>query len=349
MSEAEAATAAPVRRHFAFITIIVLLAICTLSYVAWSQGMFKSREKIALVTSTNSEFWNPVEAGAQEAAKEFGVDLQFIRCAPDDAAQTKTIQDLLSQGIEGLAISPINPANQAAAIDDATSKATVITFDSDAPNTKRKAFVGTNNYAAGMMSGDLVRDAIPDGGQVIISVGSVDKINGRERRQGLIDNLLDRSFKSIRDPDELDAKLVGDKYSIVATVIDGGDQAKATQMVADALKAHPDTKCVVGLFSYSGAAIAKAVEQAGKTGKVQIIAFDEAAEVQTLMAAGAIKASILQDQHRLGYDTVRMLADLMRGRNTDIPTRNVIEMRVLVMKADDIDEYRKTGIIRQVK
>jgi hypothetical protein len=44
-----------------------------------------------------------------------------------------------------------------------------------------------------------------------------------------------------------------------------------------------------------------------------------------------------------------MLADLMRGRNTDIPTRNVIEMRVLVMKADDIDEYRKTGIIRQVK
>ena len=60
---------------------------------------------------------------------------------------------------------------------------------------KMRGFVGTNDYAAGQVAAEEVRSAIPDGGKVIISVGSVDMLNGRDRRQGLIDDLLDRPLR----------------------------------------------------------------------------------------------------------------------------------------------------------
>jgi ribose transport system substrate-binding protein len=232
-----------------------------------------------LVTWNQSDFWDPVEAGAKEAAQGLGVELSFIRCNADASSQNKAIQDLIGQRVNALAVSPINPANQRAILDEVAGKAVLITFDSDAPEVNRKGFVGTNNYAAGQMAGEQVREAL-----------------------------------------------------------------------AEAIKVQPDIKCIVGLYGYSGPAIARAVEAAGKKGQIQIIAFDESAEVQSLIASGAIRSSILQNQYRCGYDSVRMLTDLLRGNAKTAPANPaLVEMRVLVLKAEDIEEFRNNRVIRQVK
>ena len=57
-----------------------------------------------------------------------------------------------------------------------------------ARKSKRGSFVGTDDYAAGGFAAEEVRDALSDGESVIISVGSLDTVNGCDRRQGLIDN-----------------------------------------------------------------------------------------------------------------------------------------------------------------
>ncbi len=103
----------------------------------------------------------------------------------------------------------------------------MVTFDSDAPDCNRRRFVGIDNYAAGRLCADEIRQALPDGGAILITVGSATMQHGRDRRQGLIDGLMDRGFDRNHPPDAIDAPVKGPKYSVVATVTDGADPVKA--------------------------------------------------------------------------------------------------------------------------
>ena len=175
----------------------------------------------------------------------------MIRSKPTVEAQNQHIRDLLDAGVDGIAISPNDSTAQLAVLNEAANKVPVVTFDSDAPESKRHRFVGIDNYAAGRFCADEIREALPDGGPILITVGSATMQHGRDRRQGLIDGLLERGFDRNRAPDPIDGVLKGPKYSIVATVTDGAEPAKAVVVIAQALKAHPEVKGIVGLFSYS--------------------------------------------------------------------------------------------------
>ena len=64
-------------------------------------------------------------------------------------------------------------------------KASIITVDSDAPNSDRLFYLGTNNVEAGRQAGELLKEALPDGGKVMVFVGVGDQANAVERYQGL--------------------------------------------------------------------------------------------------------------------------------------------------------------------
>ena len=78
-----------------------------------------------------------------------------------------------------------------------TQNTILITNDSDAPKSKRLAFIGTNNYKAGRALGKLVKEALPEGGDVVLFVGRLEQLNARQRRQGVIDELLERPVKNL--------------------------------------------------------------------------------------------------------------------------------------------------------
>jgi ribose transport system substrate-binding protein len=334
-------------RHLGWIVVVGVLAVVASAAVAgWMSGYFKPREKVAIITWNDDSYWDQVLKGAQDAADVDKVDLTVIRMHTDEKAQTQHVQDLVAQGYKGIAISPNNPKGQEAVLNDAASKLALVTFDSDAPVANRKAFVGTDNYAAGQVCGEQVRKAIPDGGDVLISVGNSSMVNGNERRQGLIDNLLDRRPQPDRKFDPTDGELKGPHYTIVATVLDGGEQAKATEVVAAAIKAHPDLKCIVGLFSYSGAAIVKSLAETGQTGKIKVVCFDESNDTQAGVESGAIFASILQDQYRCGYEAVNMMVSAIRGNLSQGPGGvRVVPLRIWVMRPNNIADLRADRMI----
>jgi ribose transport system substrate-binding protein len=330
------------------IAIGAVLVAANLGFVGWMGGYFKPKEKIALVTWNQDPYWDLVVKGATDTAKDMNVDLTVVQSTPDEKTQSQHVRDLLASGMQGIAVSPNNPVTQNDLLNEVADKAVLVTFDSDAPVAKRRGFVGTDNYLAGQYCGEEVRDAIPDGGEVIISVGSIDMSNGRERRQGVIDNLMDRHVKAGATTDSITAELKGVKYFIVATVLDQGDSAKATASITDAIKAHPDVKCIVGLFSYSAPAIVKAIDARGKKGQIKVIGFDELDETQAGVAAGTIYSSILQDQYRCGHEAVLMLVDALRGVNQTGPAGpQIVPMRMLVMRASNISELRDDKLIHQ--
>jgi len=100
---------------------------------ALALGVFKPKPHIALITSSDTAYWDRVIDGANKAADLYDVKLTIVRSKPNADEQTKSIQDLLSQQLDGIAISPINPSVQSGVLLDAANKTTLVTFDSDMP------------------------------------------------------------------------------------------------------------------------------------------------------------------------------------------------------------------------
>lgn len=356
-ARASAAPASPVRRSRGPLLIIVVLlvvAAASIYFAAARQSPAPRHLKLALITWTQDSFWEPLIRGANECAKDGDVELTVIRSEPTLEAQNGYLRKLLDAGrtggVDGIAISPNDAAAQQPILDEAAAKVPVVTFDTDAPHTKRRRFVSIDNYAAGRFCADEIREALPEGGAILISVGNATTMqHGRDRRQGVIDALLERGFDRDRAPDAIDAPLKGPKYSVVATVTDGGDPTKAVTTIADALRAHPEVKGIVGLFSYSAPAALTAMKQVGRSSSdLKLVAFDEAPETQAGVEAGTIHASILQDSYRAGYESIEVLANEARGvaRGPAEQSPFVI-VPVNVMTAKNLPDLRETGAIRQ--
>ena len=150
------------------------------------------KKKLAYVTNGVDPFWNTAAAGVRAAEKEFGVECEVLMPPKGAVDQKRMVEGLIARGVDGMAISPIDAKNQIDLINDAAARFPVITHDSDAPDSKRLCFVGMDNYKAGRAAGKLVKSALPQGGKVMIFVGRLEQLNAQQRRQGVIDELLDR-------------------------------------------------------------------------------------------------------------------------------------------------------------
>ena len=315
MSPTPAATPAPRRSHANFWLLILALIVIGL-ILCWHFGVFNRRPRIAMVAGETAYF-EQIVAGAREAERQYDVKLTVVRAKGD--AQADAIRQLLNDNYDGIAVSPINPESEAGLLSDVAAKTTLVTFDSDTPVSNRLCFVGTDNYAAGRICGQQVRQAIPEGGEVLISSGSLEKENVQRRRQGVIDELLDRPFEPTRVADPVDAALKGPKHTVVLTVIETGTNDEVIAKQTKALTDHPDIKCVVGLNAWSAQRMLDALEKAGRLDKVHVIGFDPDPVTLVGIENGHIDATIIQDQFGCGFHTVRILAENARGDKSGLP------------------------------
>ena len=143
--------------------------------------------QLAFVTNNAANFWTIARAGCMKAQQETpNIDIDFeIPGQATAAEQKRVVDDLLSRGVDGLAISPVDPSNQTRMLNDVAAKAMLITQDSDAPQTNRACYIGTNNEEAGKQAGEYIKKARPNGGKIMLFVGSRDAQNARDRYQGI--------------------------------------------------------------------------------------------------------------------------------------------------------------------
>ncbi len=213
----------------------LLLALLPLFWTGCSRSATDSsasqsdRPTVRYVTNGVASFWVIAEAGVNQGGQEFDADVQTLMPAEGISDQKRMVEDLLTKGVDGIAISPIDPENQIELINKAAKYAKLITHDSDAPGSDRLCYIGVDNYVAGRMCGELLREALPAGGKVAIFVGRLEQDNAHRRRQGLIDEILERSVDPTRS-DPPDAEIEAGRWNIVGTYTDQFDRAKARRM-----------------------------------------------------------------------------------------------------------------------
>ena len=291
----------------------------------------------ALVTTGVDPFWDICKKGGEDAGVELGVDVEVLMPSNGDDQKSK-LEDLLAKGVDGIAVAAIDPINQAGFFDEVAKNAMLITMDTDAPKTKRQVFVGMDNYDAGWMGGELVKEAIPDGGEVVLFIGRLEQDNAKRRRQGVIDCLLGRE----KDANRYDApgqSQIGAKYTVLATLTDQFDRPKAKENVEDMLTKHENVAAMVGLFAYNPPAILEALKQAGKIGQVKVVGFDENPVTLQAIKDGSVHGTVVQDPYGYGYRSIKVLHALAKGDKSVIPENKKIEFPARQIRKDDVDAF----------
>lgn len=312
--------------RIALVSLALLLSLtaCKNSSTS-SKNQGQGTKKLAFVTNNASDFWTIARKGTEKAAAELSdISVEFRIPADGTAAEQKrVVDDLLAKGIDGIAISPVDPNNQTQFINDAAKQALVITQDSDAPQSNRTAYVGTDNVAAGRQAGGLIKEAMPDGGQIMVFVGKSDARNAQERLQGIREALQ------------------GSKVEIIDVRTDDTDRVRAKSNVSDTLVKYPDVKGLVGLWSYNGPAILNAVKEAGKANQIKIICFDEEDETLAGVKEGTIYATVVQQPFEFGYQAIKLMEQILKGDKSGIPESKQIFIPTLIIKRDNVEDFTR--------
>jgi ribose transport system substrate-binding protein len=283
--------------------------------------------KLAFVTNNASEFWKIAAAGVRKYEAEGRVQVD-VKMPPNGTTeeQNQIVENLASQGYQAIAVSAVAPNDQVPVLNRVAAKTTLITFDSDAPASSRLLYIGTNNYEAGRVLGGEIIKLLPSGGNMAVFVGTFSAYNATQRFNGIQD--------AIR----------GHNITVVDRREDGTDRAKARSNVEDIINAHRDLNLVAGLWSYTGPAIASAIESLGKKGKVLAAVFDEETGTLQAIADGTIAVTVVQKPFEFGYLASKWMHELAtkgESARAAIPAGKMIDTGVQVITKANVAEFSK--------
>ncbi|HLH51949.1 MAG TPA: sugar-binding protein [Roseiarcus sp.] len=281
------------------------------------------KKTLAFVVNGASDFWKIAEAGVKKAQGELpNYDLQFKY--PEQAAaavQQRVLEDLVAAGAAGIMVSAVDPKNQTEELNKIASQTVLFTTDSDAPQSKRVAYIGSSNTDLGKAAGKLMLQALPNGGKCVGFVGLLGADNARERIEGVKETIK------------------GSKVELVDVRGDEIDQTRAKRNVEDTLAAMPDVSCLVGFYSYNTPRIYEVLKEAGKLGKIKIIGFDEDPITLGGVKEGSIVGTVVQQPFEWGYQGMKLMAKYIEGDKSGIPANGVIIVPGKVIDKSNVDDF----------
>ena len=283
----------------------------------------EDKPALAFIVNAASDFWKLAEAGVKAAQAELpGYDLQFRYPAQGTAAlQNALMDDLVAAGTDAIMISSADPKNSVDAFNRIAAQVPFFTTDSDAPASKRIAYLGSSNTDAGIQAGEIAREAMPKGGKCMGFVGFLGADNAVERIAGF--------RKAVK----------GSGIELVDVRGDDVDFARARSNVDDVLAANPDITCMVGFYSYNPPKIYDALQASGKLGKIQVIAFDEDPVTLGAVREGTFAGTVVQDPYQWGYQGMKLMAKYLEGDKSVIPDNKLVIVPTAIIDKSNVDAF----------
>ena len=330
------------RLSFLFIALAAIVAAVSYRWSVFQTPPPPPTPDVLFITGGSGPYWQITASGARTAARDHDVALQVEMPTEDENIEQQ--MGLLSSvdfgKYDGVAISPLDADNQTRLLNLIAQNAHVVTFDSDAPLSQRECYVGTSNYGAGQLAAKLVREAIPEGGKVAVLLANLTKSNMQERKSGFEESVAQSAGATESDGVP--------EYEVVDYLIDDGDDEVTAKLIHETLSEHPDLACLVGMNAQHGPVMLKVLEAEGKLGQIKIVAFDEEKETLDGIEAGHIYATVAQDPYKYGYEAVRILSNLCKGDEKELPIVGSGSLFVNAegIRKDKLAEFRKRLLAR---
>jgi ribose transport system substrate-binding protein len=341
------------------VSVVVALAAVVAGVPACSKKSDQIR--IGIVTNCVAEFWSICEAGATKAVADLAtegvaVELEFRQPPKDfDATeQMPIVESWVTQNFNGIAVSVIDPDGQTKDLTRIAKKLPLITMDNDAPDVPRLCYIGIDNYEAGKAVGRIVKQTFPEGGTVAVFIGSTKSANGKNRTQGVLDELAGSKNAagvpaSHPQNAELKGKMFGKYFLVDGEAKEDGSPNNAGPTVAGVLtrvKGLPNL-CMVGLYAYNPPAILREAKARGMANQVKIVGFDEDWDTLKAIADGEVVATVVQDPFQYGYQSVKALAAKAKGDDSKL-VKDPIPYRI-VTKDGGPDQTVNGLVVKNLK
>ena len=257
--------------------------------------------------------------GAERTAKELG-GIEILWRAPevtDELRQKEILESFVAQKVDGIAVSALNGDLLSPAIDAAVAAGIpVVTWDSDAPRSKRAAFYGVNDFEGGRVLGEGLAKLLGGKGRVAI-LSSLGADNLQKRTEGAKAAL---------------AEAPGIEIVEVYDVKD--DAVRAAEVIASATQAHPDLD---GWLSVGGwpVFLRNALDPVDPT-RTKVVAFDTIPPAPSLVREGKVQLLVGQKYFGWGEESVKLLARLARGEALE---KTRYDSGVDVVTPENVDAY----------
>jgi rhamnose transport system substrate-binding protein len=299
------------------------------------------RLTIALMPkSKGNAYFISCKQGADEAAKELGVELLFDGPTdPDPAKQNEIVDNWITLGVDAIAVACENKEGISTALRKAKQKGIkVITYDSDAEPDVRDFFVNqATPEGIGYTLMDEAARLTDQQGDFAIITASLTAANMNEWRKHIEARLAEKypnmKLVTVRPCDDLKDKA----------------QSETTAL----LSAYPNLKLVMAICSPAVPGAAEAVKQAGKTGSLKVIGLGLPSENRRYVKEGVTQSVVLWKTVDLGYLTIQAATALAKGDlkpgattfkagrlgDMEIKGDNILLGKPFIFNKDNIDQF----------
>jgi ribose transport system substrate-binding protein len=261
-----------------------------------------------IVKDTTSNYWQIVLAGARKAGKDLNVNVPELgaQSESDINGQISILENAVSEKPVAVVISPTQKAALGKPIDEAAKKVKIIGIDSAADSNAFTSFLTTDNVQGGRIAADGLADAIKAKyGKAEGDVALITSIPGV--------GSLDQRAKGFKE--EIAAKYPGLK--LVADKVADGQATTGLNIMTDLITANPDLRGVFASNLIMAQGAGQAVAENKVSDKIMLIGFDSDDKTVKFLADGNIKALVVQDPYRMGYDGIKTALAASKGEKVE--------------------------------
>lgn len=253
-----------------------------------------------IVPTLNNPYYGAMRQAAEEAAKAKGVELHFMagENEGDVAPQIEAIENLTTRRVDVIAIVPTDSAAVVPALERAREAGIkVLAVDTNVePVSAADSYVGTDNYQAGLLSGQWSAKAIGTSDPIVALVGL---LPGNQVSQERLDGFLEGFGMEASDAAvQLDTK---------------GAQAPSQQGMEDALVKRTDYNLIWSLTEPAGYGVVSALQARGLAGKIPVVTIDGSCRGVEAVRDGEIAANVMQFPAVMAEKAVDMAMEAAAG------------------------------------
>ena len=288
------------------------------------------RPEIAVIPKgTTHEFWKSIHAGARQAASEFGITILWKGPQKEDdrAQQITVVEDFISRGVDGIVLAPLDDRALMRPVRDAVREnIPVVIIDSALQGEDYISFVATDNYKGGVLAGKKMGELIQGKGNILMIRYQAGSASTTKREAGFLDTMK-QEFPEVNFLEQ-------DQYA-------GSTTETAYQLAENLLNRFPDVDGIFCPNESSTFGTLRALQEAGKAGKIIFLGFDSSPKLVSGLQEGHIHGLVLQDPVKMGYLGVRQMVLHLRGQ----AITNRIDTGVYMVTKENMDDPRMKSLL----
>jgi ribose transport system substrate-binding protein len=300
------------------ILVVVLVVAALMAAVGCQRGGGEGgggEAKIGISISTlDNPFFVTMRSGAQQAAKDQGVQLLVADAQNDSATQQDDVQNFVTQQVDAILVNPVDPKAIVPAIQAANqANIPVLCLDRGASGGEVETLIASDNVKGGMIAGEEMLELVGSG-----NIAQLEGIPGtdpaRDRGQGF--------EQAISAQDDVE---------LVASQTANFDRAEGLNVTENILQANPD---ITGIFAQNDEMALGAVRalrgRAG--GDVKVVGFDGIEDALKAIQSGKMNATVAQQPDKIGSlgveNAMKVIDDRSVAKNIPVEVKLVTKDNV---------------------